>query len=315
MLCPAAKLWNTGHGAQMMREAVSLMGGYGITEDCPGFLGFKWMDSQLEATYEGPEAVQRRTLSVTMTSEVFLAQFRTWIHDMRKIASVQPGTGACTLASAMHLWIWTLEHLQTSKDADGQRLYQGNRHGVTFPMADALCWLLASRAQILDVESLRENGPGMIQDGLEGAVGFLTDLCHVQAGRAAGEVARICSQLVFGYMRHPSWDHAAECDSCFKEEELQQIESVIPGASGYTADFYSESGSHSTKAGPCVHTAALADFAKLRAKLDGCLAGCLLAKDRAAEFPAEGHDSRRVGLPGLGRVERPSGDCVATDEH
>ena len=52
----------------MMREAVSLMGGYGITEDCPGFLGHKWMDAQLEATYEGPEAVQRRQLSVTMAS-------------------------------------------------------------------------------------------------------------------------------------------------------------------------------------------------------------------------------------------------------
>ena len=62
ILCPAAKLWNTGWGAQMMREAVSLMGGYGITEDCPGFLGNKWMDAQLEATYEGPEAVQRRQL-------------------------------------------------------------------------------------------------------------------------------------------------------------------------------------------------------------------------------------------------------------
>ena len=75
VLCPACKLWNTGHGARMMREAVSLMGGYGITEDCPGFLGHKWMDSQLEATYEGPEAVQRRQLSVTMTDELFLAQF------------------------------------------------------------------------------------------------------------------------------------------------------------------------------------------------------------------------------------------------
>ena len=79
MLCPATKLWNTGHGANMMREAVSLMGGYGITEDCPGFLANKWMDAQLEATYEGPEAVQRRQLTVTMTSEVFLAQFRAWI--------------------------------------------------------------------------------------------------------------------------------------------------------------------------------------------------------------------------------------------
>jgi hypothetical protein len=87
----------------MMREAVSLMGGYGITEDCPGFLANKWMDSQLEATYEGPEAVQRRQLSVTMTSELFLAQFRVWIAEMRRIASTHPETGACTLATAMTL--------------------------------------------------------------------------------------------------------------------------------------------------------------------------------------------------------------------
>src|ERR1019366_7493624 len=90
VLCPACKLWNTGHGAQMMREAVSLMGGYGITEDCPGFLGHKWMDSQLEATYEGPEAVQRRQLSVTMTDELFLTQFREWIRQMRIIANDRP---------------------------------------------------------------------------------------------------------------------------------------------------------------------------------------------------------------------------------
>ena len=71
----------------MMREAVSLMGGYGVTEDCPGFLGHKWMDAQLEATYEGPEAVQRRQLTVTMTSELFLVEFRAWTAAMRRIAS------------------------------------------------------------------------------------------------------------------------------------------------------------------------------------------------------------------------------------
>ena len=74
-----------------MREAVSLMGGYGITEDCPGFLGHKWMDSQLEATYEGPEAVQRRNLTVTMTNELFLAQFRNWIvRDARRSPASVP---------------------------------------------------------------------------------------------------------------------------------------------------------------------------------------------------------------------------------
>jgi hypothetical protein len=138
VLCPATKLWNTGHGANMMREAVSLMGGYGITEDCPGFLASKWMDAQLEATYEGPEAVQRRQLTVTMTSPVFLAEFRSWIAEMRHIASSRPGTGACTLASAMQMWLWTLNHLHKATDASGSKLYHGQRQGVTFPMADAL---------------------------------------------------------------------------------------------------------------------------------------------------------------------------------
>ena len=176
VLCPAAKLWNTGWGAQMMREAVSLMGGYGITEDCPGFLGNKWMDAQLEATYEGPEAVQRRQLSVTMTNPVFLAQFRTWIREMRKIASTHPETGACALATAMTMWIWSLDHLQQSKDADGGKLYQSARQGVTFPLADALCWLVAARCQILDVLRLEKQGAedASIAEGLPGLVNFLT---------------------------------------------------------------------------------------------------------------------------------------------
>jgi alkylation response protein AidB-like acyl-CoA dehydrogenase len=151
VLCPACKLWNTGHGANMMREAVSLMGGYGITEDCPGFLGQKWMDAQLEATYEGPEAVQRLQLSVTMTNELFLAQFGQWTAEMRRIASERPGSGACTLATAMQLWLWSLNHIQNSTDADGAKLYHKTRQGVTFPLADALCWLLAARQFILDV--------------------------------------------------------------------------------------------------------------------------------------------------------------------
>src|SRR5208282_6044958 len=170
VLCPATKLWNTGWGAQMMREAVSLMGGYGITEDCPGFLGNKWMDAQLEATYEGPEAVQRRQLSITMTSKLFLAQFRSWINDMREVASRRPGTGACTLATAMQMWLWSLEHLQEATDANGDGLYSSNRQGVTFPLADALCWLLAARAMILDALELEARGPEnpMMQEGFAG---------------------------------------------------------------------------------------------------------------------------------------------------
>lgn len=284
VLCPAAKLWNTGWGAQMMREAVSLMGGYGITEDCPGFLGNKWMDAQLEATYEGPEAVQRRQLSVTMTNPVFLAQFRAWIREMRRIAAEHPGTGACALATAMTMWQWTLHHLQNSKDADGGRLYQSARQGVTFPLADALCWLLAARCQILDVLRLRDQGAldASLAEGLPGLVNFMSDLCHVEASRASGEVSRICAELVFGYNRHPAWDEEG-ARACWRQEELDEIEVLIPGFNSYALDVIQADGSHPAKAGPCVRCNAAQPFLTLHTKLASCLTGSRLAKDRAAE--------------------------------
>jgi alkylation response protein AidB-like acyl-CoA dehydrogenase len=287
VLCPAVKLWNTGHGANMMREAVSLMGGYGITEDCPGFLGHKWMDAQLEATYEGPEAVQRRQLSITMTSKLFLAQFRNWISEMRQIASRRPGTGACTLGTAMRLWLWTLEHLQAATDANGNELYHGNRQGVTFPLADALCWLLAARHMILDVLELEARGPEnpTVAEGFAGLLNFMTDLCHIQSARAAGEVGRICAELVFGYNRHPAWDDAA-CAACYGADDLDVLENFMPGiassARAYT-DVAEEGQSHPAKAGPCVSFDGMEAFTRLRVKLDGCLTGARLAKDRAAE--------------------------------
>jgi hypothetical protein len=257
VLCPATKLWNTGHGANLMRVAVSLVGGYGITEDCPGFLGHKWMDAQLEATYEGPEAVQRRQLTVTMTNEVFLAVFRSWIAEMRKIAAARPGTGACTLATGMELWLWTLEHLQKTADALGTKLYSGNRQGVTFPMTDALCWLLAARFQILDVLELEAKGPEHLvaAEGLNGLVNFFTDLCAVQAAAAAGEAARICAELVYGYNELPACTD--ENCTCGKADQ-----------SGAAA-------------------AVMEPFIYLRMKLDASLSGARLAKDRAAEALAK----------------------------
>jgi len=201
VLCPATKLWNTGHGATIMREAVALMGGYGITEDCPGFLGHKWMDAQLEATYEGPEAVQRRQISMTMTNEVFLAVLRTWISELHSISRTKPAIGAGTLATGLELWMTTLDHLQKSKDALGGKLFSSNRHGTLFPLADALCWLLAARQQILDVLELEEKGPNnpTVAEGLTGLVNFFSDLAAVQSASAAGQAGRICAELVYGF--------------------------------------------------------------------------------------------------------------------
>jgi len=282
VLCPATKLWNTGHGANMLREAVSLMGGYGITEDCPGFLANKWMDAQLEATYEGPEAVQRRQLTVTMTSEVFLAQFRTWTREMRRIASDHPGTGACTVASAMNLWAWTLNYLQSTADPAGNKLYHGQRQGVTFALADALSWLMASRCQILDVLALESHGASdAASEDLTGTAQFLSDLCHTQAAAAAGEVSRICAELVFGYNRHPAWndeDHRR----CFLAGELEELEETMAGIMAVAVDVLQPDGNHPPKAGPCAGCAGSSEFLRQQTRLTMCLTGARLAKDRAA---------------------------------
>jgi alkylation response protein AidB-like acyl-CoA dehydrogenase len=286
VLCPATKLWNTGQGGNALREAVSLMGGYGITEDCPGFLGYKWMDAQLEATYEGPEAVQRRQLSVTMDKPVFLEQMRDWVRELRHRAGNRPETGACMLASAMELWLWTMEHLQGSVDGLGAKLYQSNRQGVTFPLADALSWLLASRFQIDDVFELEAriaDNPGQAE-GLDGTLQFLTDLAQVQAARAAGEAGRICADLVFGYNCHPYWDQQG-CQACYDEGMLRGIEELIPGFEGGAlgrGDVLREDQSHLAKRGPCAKVAGLEPFLRMHAKLLGCLSGSRLAKDRAA---------------------------------
>jgi hypothetical protein len=188
-----------------------------------------------------------------MISDLFLEQLKIWANDLRAVADQRPETGAGTLASAIELWMWTLNHLQNNTDADGSRLYHSNRQGVTFPLADALCWLLASRSQILDVLELAAKGPGnpTLAEGLPGTLAFLTDLCHVQAAHAAGESARICAELVFGYYRHPK--NAEGCQACFAKEAPEKF---VPG---------------------------LEPFLRLRMKLDTCLAGCRLAKDRAGE--------------------------------
>jgi alkylation response protein AidB-like acyl-CoA dehydrogenase len=281
VLCPATKLWNTGVGANVLREAVSLMGGYGITEDCPGFLGQKWMDAQLEATYEGPEAVQRRQISVTMGNPVFLAQMKAWIRELRHVSAVHPGTGACALASAMDLWMWTYRHLEGAKDAEGEKLVSSPRQGVTFKLADALAWLMAARMQILDAVELADKGEAVLGDALPGTARFFADLCHVQAARAAGEVGRICAELVHGYNRHPSWDLEGRT-ACWSASETEALEGIIPGLAGCSMDVLAD-GSHPDKEGPCASCQGITDFRRLRVKVDGCLTGAMLAKDRAAE--------------------------------
>lgn len=211
VLIPACKLWSPGVGANMMREAVALVGGYGVTEDCPGFLFQKWTDTQLEATYEGPEVVQRRHMTATMANPVFLALMGHWIDELEAQAAAWPAAGTKALAQAMRVWLWTLNCMQTGKDAEGKKLFSGNRQGVTFPLADALGWLVAARCFVDDVRELKEKGPEnpMLAESLDDTVGFFADLATLLNARAAGEVGRLCAELVYGYSTEPVADEFA----------------------------------------------------------------------------------------------------------
>ena len=92
-------------------------------------------------------------------------------------------------------------NMQNTKDAEGKKLFSGNRQGVTFPLADALAWLAAARCFVDDVRELKVKGPEnpMLAESLDDTVGFFADLATIQNARTAGEVGRICAELVYGY--------------------------------------------------------------------------------------------------------------------
>lgn len=210
ILCPSCKLWNTGHGADVMRQAVSLMGGYGITEDCPGFLFYKWTDMQLDATYEGPEAVQRRQISETMASPVFLAQLDAWAKELEACPRADEN-GARALAAALRLWSWTQGFAKAAKDANGRKLGASQRHGVVFPLADALAGLMAAKSFHADIAFLARSGKDhpVVGPELDGYLNTFNDLLGTVVADVAGEAAKICSGLVYGFGAAAAEDKAA----------------------------------------------------------------------------------------------------------
>jgi hypothetical protein len=136
-----------------------------------------------------------------MNNEVFLAQVAQWIAELRRQNAAAPGNGLDTLAEGFALWRWTLAFIQSAKDAEGRALSQSQRHGVLFPMADAISWLLAARSLVADIQELAAKGPGhpVVGPEIAGYVNTFTDLAHMQIARAVGETARICAELVYGY--------------------------------------------------------------------------------------------------------------------
>ncbi len=319
VLCPATKLWNTGDGATVMREAVSLMGGYGITEDCPGFLGKKWMDAQLEATYEGPEAVQRRQLSVTMANPLFLAQLKAWIRELRQVASEHPGTGACALASAMELWLWTLPpprgrdrrrrrtaHLVAAPGRDLQARRRARlAHGVRGRRSSTWSGFTGRAARSSATRTPARSGSSPT-----------SATCRRRARRARS--GRICAELVHGYNRHPAWDEDGR-KACWSALDAEALEGIVPGLAGCAMDELEPDGEPPGQGGPLRVVQGdhrLPDAAREARRLphrrdarEGPRRRGRLAGDdpRGARLPAVGEERRDDGTPVHGGRHRLRG--------
>jgi hypothetical protein len=112
---------------------------------------------------------------------------------------------------------------------------------------------------MLDVLELEGKGAERpeLAESLPGTVQFFADLCRVQAARAAGEVGRICAELVFGYQRHPNPE---DCDADIQAGGLETFEA-------------------------------------LRRQLDGRLTEARLAKDRASRSLADVMIPEALGYP------------------
>ena len=188
VVCPAAKLFSTERASAVLPIAADIIGKFCTFEAAGGFVGYKLIDAQLEAVYLGPEAVQRRQISAFMIDPAFLTQFAEWTREMRH----HPWTGAVNLAAAMELWSWTLDHLRHTRDSRGAPGFREARQAVTFPLADALGWLLAARSLVLDVLTLQADRP---------PGSFYRELAAIHSAQAAGRVAQVCTGLLFGY--HP----------------------------------------------------------------------------------------------------------------
>lgn len=216
------------------------------------------------------DASRREQLSRAIVDPAFIAIVPGWIAELREIAATAPGTGACTVASAMQLWLWTMSHVRSALPGHGT---------ATSELAQVFCRLIAARAQILEVAREVSTSSTNAQ-----AHQFYTDLCHVEAAGAAGAVATLCAEVVFGYRRHPGWD-AEGCSACYHADDLDTLDGWIPGIASSArahSDVIEADGSHAAKAGPCAKADGLEIFLRLRAKLDGCLTGARVAKDRAA---------------------------------
>jgi hypothetical protein len=189
---------------------------------------------------------------------------RAWMRELREVASAWPDSGACTLATALKLWSWTVDHFRAGEDH------------IVDELAGVLAPMIAARCAVIDAVTSKSE--------------LKIDLSHVYAAHVSALAATACAELVYGYRRHLVWD-VEGCAKCYVADDLDDLEAVMPGiASGArtSIDVIESDGSHPAKRGPCASFEGLETFVRFRSRLDACLTGARVAKDRAATALAGG---------------------------
>ena len=224
---------------------------------------------------------------------------------MRAIANDHPGTGACALATAMQMWLWTLQHLQKATDAEASYAVPERAPGRHFP-AGRRAVLAAGLAQ---PDSGRDGAgsrraAARIPRWPKGYPACSTSsptsaTCKRRTPRA--KWAAVCAELVFGYNRHPAWDTEG-CATCYQADELETLEGLIPGiaslARGYT-DVIESDGSHPPE-GRAVRALRRPRAVQPPARAPGRLPDRLAAGQGSRRRSAhQGDDSGGAGLSGM----------------
>jgi len=207
--------------------------------------------------------VQRRQLTVTMTSEVFLAQFA---HGPLRCGTSPPAALApvpvllrrrCRCGNGR--WV-----IYNAPPTPAAAALSRSAPGRDLPLADALCWLVASRAQILDVLELEKRGPTIPSQpkALKAPSSFsATSVYASSAGRRRGlpHLRRAGLRLQL-----PPLLDEEEHRTCFLASELEELEGTMSGISAMAFDVLGADGTHPQKAGPCAGCAGSADFLRMQ---------------------------------------------------
>ena len=202
------------------------------------------------------------------------------------------------------------DYLQKATDPTGGKLYHGAAPGRD--LRPGRCAELADRFALPDsgcagTGSARRSDP-VAGEGLVGTVQFLNDLCHVQAA-AAGEVSRICAELVFGYTPPSGMGRKGTCSHLlFRTANLTNLNKPCPAFRRWPSMLSARTAAIQESRPVRGLRRYQATFSGCRPSLPTCLTGSRLAKDRAADTRKQGDDSRSSGLSRM----RPNRNRPAT---